>query len=319
LVDTESGRQLWAERYDRSGADIFLIEDDIIKAVVASLAIEVDSAERSRIMATQTQNPMALEGYYKALKLFETYTRQGVRDAIVEWEKVTQLDPTFARAYSWLGYAHLEEYKEGWSDSADESYRLAVEFATKAADLAPLDYYTHWTLATVYMERKEDHKLAFDAYKKAFDLNPKDADLLASRANLLSFRDDPGDQGHPGDVDTAIEHIEEALVLNPKVPDWYRWSLGLAYFQKRRYQDAVTALEQMSDLPNEAYLLLAASKARLSEPIPPDVVLARLREKDPDWNPNHLDRLPFEKEEDQQHWFKSLEKAGVLPAESKNP
>ena len=41
LVDTTNGRQLWSDRFDRQGKDLFAIQDDIIETVVARLAIQV--------------------------------------------------------------------------------------------------------------------------------------------------------------------------------------------------------------------------------------------------------------------------------------
>ena len=53
LVDAGTGWQLWGDRYDRDGNDIFDIQDNIIKAVVTRLNVEVNTAEVAKIMTTE--------------------------------------------------------------------------------------------------------------------------------------------------------------------------------------------------------------------------------------------------------------------------
>lgn len=71
---------------------------------------------------------------------------------------------------------------------------------------------------------------------------------------MLSFQGDPA---------SAITDIERAKRLNPSFPEWYQWSLALAHFQDRNYDETIRLLTAMSDLPNEAYLMLAMSQARV--------------------------------------------------------
>ncbi len=297
LVDAPSGRQIWADRYDGQGGDIFAIQDDIIGTVVARLAVQVDAAERQRIMQNPTDNPEAYDHYLKGRALFALYTRQGNTDAQKEFARAIQLDPKFARAYAWAGYAALEDYKQGWTDNADQAVALATQAVTMDND----DYYTHWTLASVRMELN-DMAGARTEYDRAYALNVNDPDLLAERADMLSFE---------GDTGAAIADIEKAKRLNPSFPDWYNWSLALAYFQARNYEAAVTSLMAMSDLPNEAYLMLAISRAKMGEPLAHDDIMMNLRAKDPGWTPDHLDRMPFARKEDQAHWAEGLALIGV--------
>jgi TolB-like protein/class 3 adenylate cyclase len=301
LVDTRTGRHVWGERFDQEGKDIFEIQDNIIKAVVMNLAVQVDPAEAQQPELAGTQNPAAYDHYLKGRQLFWEYSRDSIAAAKQEWTEAIRLDPNFARAYTWLAYANLQDVQEGWTDDAKKSDAMAMELALKSISLAPDDYYTHWSLASIHVAHKDIAKAA-EAYRKALELNPNDADLLNEMADMFSY------QGEP---DKAIAQIERAKRLNPKYPDYYDWSLGFAYFQKRDYANAVAALEKLADPPNGAYLLLAASKAKLGKPLPPDQIMARLRAKAPDWTPDHLAEHPYVKAEDQQHYFDALTAAGV--------
>jgi adenylate cyclase len=301
LVDTQTGRQVWVERYDREGKDIFDIQDNIIKAVVTRLAVEVDMAEIKKITVNETSDASAYDHYLKGRQLFYTYTQDGNEAAKLEFADAIRLDQNFARAYGWLGYTHLVDIQEGWTDNAEKSAALALELAHKGVELDPDDYYTHWNLASVYAGRK-DMERALGEYNIALALNSNDADMLAEMADLFSYR---------GEADRAIQQIESAKHLNPHYPEWYDWSLGFAHFQKRQYTEAVAALEKMSDPPNTAYLLLVASKAKLGSETPLEQIMSHLRSKDPNWSPEHLNQFPFVKTEDQQHYLDSFRAIGI--------
>lgn len=301
LVDTESGWQLWSERYDRRGGDVLAISDELISAVVNELAVEVDAAERKRTMAYRTKSSDAYNHYLKGRQLFANYSRDDNAAAIAEFSDAIALDADFARAFAWRGYAHLEDYKEGWTDDADRSSALALEDAEHAVALASDDYYTFWTRADIYVERGDTARALTD-FNQAISLNGNDPDMLVEMADMLSFNGEPA---------KAIAQIEQAKLHNPHYPEWYDWSEGLAHFQARDYGAAAAALAKLSDPPNEATLLLAISHAKLGQAVSSDDVMAQLRSKDPDWTPEHLDRMPFTKPEDEQHWLSGLALLGV--------
>lgn len=303
LVDAESGRQLWSERYDEQGHDIFAIQDNIIETVVTRLAIEVDTAEKERVMVRETENAEAYDHYLRGRKEFEAYSKEGSDAAKKEFLTAIELDPGFARAYSWLGYTHLHDWREGWSPNLDQSLQAAFDNALKATKLVPDDYYTHWTLAQVYADRQE-FTAARGEYDIALSQNSNDPDMLVNIAEMVAFQ---------GDGESAVNQIKDAQRLNPKFPPWYLWSLGIALFEARRYDEAVATLEQISDPANEAYIILAVCLAKLGKPIPREELMARLRVKSPDWTPEYIAEMPFEKEEDRQHWVDGLILAGILP------
>src|SRR5207342_3259959 len=48
LIDAETDRHIWAERYDRELADIFTIQDEMTRAIVATLPGRVEAASHDR-------------------------------------------------------------------------------------------------------------------------------------------------------------------------------------------------------------------------------------------------------------------------------
>ena len=40
LADTEAGRQLWSQRFDRHAKDLFAVQDDLVRSVLAELPVK---------------------------------------------------------------------------------------------------------------------------------------------------------------------------------------------------------------------------------------------------------------------------------------
>jgi hypothetical protein len=57
LVETEAGRCVWAEQYDRDLTQIFEVQDAIVATIAARIEPEVGSAERTRV---ERKSPHAL-------------------------------------------------------------------------------------------------------------------------------------------------------------------------------------------------------------------------------------------------------------------
>jgi adenylate cyclase len=59
LIDASSGGHVWAERYDRDFGDIFALQDEISKSVVAALKVKLLPEELEVIVDRSTTNPEA--------------------------------------------------------------------------------------------------------------------------------------------------------------------------------------------------------------------------------------------------------------------
>jgi hypothetical protein len=66
LADGATGGHLWAERFDRDFADIFALQDDISKNVVAALRLKLLPEELKAITTRSTSNAQANNIYLQA-------------------------------------------------------------------------------------------------------------------------------------------------------------------------------------------------------------------------------------------------------------
>src|SRR5215472_16758175 len=67
LVEAETGKHVWAERYDRGLADIFALQDEITQAVTIAIAPAIADAELRRAMRKQPGSLDAWAAYQRGL------------------------------------------------------------------------------------------------------------------------------------------------------------------------------------------------------------------------------------------------------------
>src|SRR5262249_28270594 len=57
LIDTLTGNHIWAERYDRVLEDIFAVQEEVTRAIVAAIAPQIELTEQSKACSYQKLNP----------------------------------------------------------------------------------------------------------------------------------------------------------------------------------------------------------------------------------------------------------------------
>ena len=107
LIDAATGAHLWAERYDRPLEDVFAIQDEVARGIVAIVAARVleerEIAARRRPPRDMRAYDLFLQGY----RLSDTDTPEAQAQARELFERARELDPTFARAYTGLAFNHF--------------------------------------------------------------------------------------------------------------------------------------------------------------------------------------------------------------------
>lgn len=94
LLDTQTGRQLWADRHDVTAGNLFAVQDQIAEQVASALKIGVD---RSRLRAAQRAPLSSLETYDCWLRGFECLKRGTVEadaEARIYFEQALETNPT---------------------------------------------------------------------------------------------------------------------------------------------------------------------------------------------------------------------------------
>jgi adenylate cyclase len=110
LVDGVSNDHVWAERYDRDLDDIFALQDEIARAVVKALKLQLLPAEKRAIENRGTDSAEAYDIYLMARQQYASGNEGDARraEAVIRLcTRATEIDPHYARAWALLGLGHV--------------------------------------------------------------------------------------------------------------------------------------------------------------------------------------------------------------------
>ncbi len=115
LVDTTTGADLWAERFDGGLGDIFELQDRVTESVVGAIAPAVEKAEIERAKRKPTESLDAYALYLRGLaKLYQFGNRQANDEALRLFNSAIELDPDFASAYGRAAFCYVYAKANGW-------------------------------------------------------------------------------------------------------------------------------------------------------------------------------------------------------------
>jgi len=107
LVEAETGKHDWAERYDRDFADIFAVQDEITEAVTIAIAPAIAEAEQHRAMRKPPGSLDAWAAYQRGLWHFSKFTTNDNAIAQKFFQQAIKSDPNFAGGHWGLALAYL--------------------------------------------------------------------------------------------------------------------------------------------------------------------------------------------------------------------
>jgi adenylate cyclase len=205
LIEAASGHHLFAERYDRQIADIFILQEEIAERIVASIEPEIHRAEARRASRKHPSDLNAWDHALKALSLQERMTPAGHAEARNLLELALQIDSTSARAWSLLSLCRYHEGILGWANRAD-ALKSSLEAAEQAVLCDDREWLAQglWGMGRLWTER--DFQSARDGVEQAVALNPSAPLARHFLACILEFT------GHPRE---ALPHLEAILRLDP--------------------------------------------------------------------------------------------------------
>ena len=211
LLEAATDTQVWAERYDRTLDDIFAIQDDISKAIVAALKVKLLPAEKAAIEQRSTSNSEAYELFLMA-RGFHRKGSERLKPVIVRiCRRVVELDPGFAKGWALMSLAEAEMSQRGVEGYSIDSARASAERAI-AADPTVAEGYA--ALSEAMVRGLLEQEPVDGVLETALKLDPDcyEAHSLAG-AVAIGKRD----------YHRAIVHLERAIELDP---DAY-WPAGM--------------------------------------------------------------------------------------------
>ena len=133
LTEGASGGQVWADRYDRDLTDIFALQDEITKSIVAQLKVKLLPREKKAIEQAPTHNVEAYTYFLRGRDYFHRGSRTYYNLAKRMFAKAIELDPAYARAYAFLADCDAFLYM----DYSEETAEAVLANSGKALALEP--------------------------------------------------------------------------------------------------------------------------------------------------------------------------------------
>ena len=284
LIRASDSSHLWSQTYDRKLTDVFKVQDEIARAVVAALQVKLLPAQR--LAAAPTVDAEAYDAYLKGLYHWYKLTREDLDTAERYFELALSKDPNYARAHVGLALLWGGRQQMGFVPPAEAAPK-AKAAALRAVELDDTLAEAHYVLALVYTWSDWNWPAGESEFRRAIQLNPGFAAAHAHYASLLNIMRRPDEamvearralELDPFNTlvravyganlvfirqyDAAIAEFNKVLATNPR--DIATLSnLISAHHQKREYKQALEALNRFASAMgySEVTSYLAQTKA----------------------------------------------------------
>jgi len=302
LVDAATGNHIWAERYDRDFVDLFDLQDELTRAIVATLPGRLGAAEAERLRR-KPPSDMAAFDYLLAGKIHHhRATPQDNDEALRLLDKAIALDPQFAQAHAWKACTLGQAAERGFRDPPEKFLMLAWEEINKAVALDENDVECHRLLCEVCIETRQLDQAVLHN-ERALAMNPNDPRLVAQKGEVLTWL---------GQSAEAVEWLETAMRLDPHGAPARAHLLGRALFGARRYAEALEAFRRIR-APRHGHLaFMAACAAQLGRDDEARERVAAALALKPDLTiKRFVEGLFYRDASDREHLAAGLRKAGL--------
>src|SRR5215207_2027792 len=304
LIDAETDRHIWAERYDRQLEDIFAIQDEMTRAIVATLPGRVEAATHDRAKRKPTDNMAAYECVLAAKVLHHRSIREDNAEAQRLLDRALALDPNYAHAHAWKACVLGQTWGYGWCADRDATLQQVFAEVKTALALDDNDSDVHRILAALYLMR-DDHDKATYHQERALALNPNYDLVVVQQGELLTWL------GRP---EEGIDWIKKAMRLNPYHPERFWSHLGRACYCAEKYAEAAEAFSRITRPDYTHHAFLAATFAQMGNPIAAAAHAAEVVKLEPAFSvANYLATQHYKHDADRARHETGLLKAG-LPA-----
>lgn len=306
LIDGLTGGHVWSERYDGQLEDVFDLQDEITRNVVASIQTTVHLSTIQEAVERASHPDLTVwELTMRSWHLLYDFDPESYSHAKTLLERALAIAPESAEANMILSLINHHIAIMGFVPDTSAAMQAAYALGRRATQLDDRNEYAHWALGiSCWGLRKYDESLA--ALERAVALNPNCSLAYGSLGTLL---------GILGRSEEAIVNQEIAIRSNPLDPSiFFRFSgLALAHYLAGRYEVAIEWAERaIHRMPSWyfAHFVLAASYVALDKHDKASETVTTCSDILPDICIVDLDRIPLKDPEKMNELRNRLRKAG---------
>ena len=271
LIDSQTDHHLWAEKFSGTLNDIFDIQENVSRSIVAALKLKLTGYEDQLIAKRFTENIEANILYLKGKHLHYSLTIEGMKESVKCFEKALEIDPDYALAYSGLADVYYELPFWGIV-TTKEAISKAKTYLKKALDLDEKIPEIHSARGRIIAMYDWNWKEAEQEFKRALELNPnsfvvlidytifltcngrhKESIIEAIRARQLdplsvSLSSQVGETLFwAGEFDKAIDDLKTTIAMG--LGNYYtHFIMGCAYKGKQMLEEAIAEYKRALEL-----------------------------------------------------------------------
>jgi adenylate cyclase len=210
LIDGINGRHIWAQRYDGQLADVFELQEEVIRQVLGNIGPYIDKSEMERSMRGERRfdqsQDLAWQSYAKFQHGMSAGDSKSVEEAIELARRSLALNSKCGLAYLSICWSYAMQSLYAWGEDPVGAADRALECA-EAAMLALPQSETAYNCLGVARFRTGQYEQAVRDFRSAHEINPNDVRTLFALA---------WGEATLGDTTAARRHASEALRLSPK-------------------------------------------------------------------------------------------------------
>jgi len=228
LVSVGDGFRIWSGTYDRKLTDVFSMQEEIARAIVS--AVRIDLGGQEHMIRKPTEDMAAYELYLRGRHAIDQRTAASLQQGAEYFRQATDRDPLYAKAWAGLADDYILQALNFYAAPVD-AYPKGKAAALKAValDSTLADAYT--SLGTVRFLYDRDFAGAAAAYDRAIALDPKYPIAHYFNSIFLTGRDNA----------RAEREAQLAAQLDPLSPPMAQ-AVGMLRVSTGRYADAIAPL-----------------------------------------------------------------------------
>ncbi|HXG69457.1 MAG TPA: protein kinase [Gemmatimonadaceae bacterium] len=262
IVSAADGTVLWSQAFNRDLADVFLVQEEIARAVVAALNVRLTESQRASLGGRETRDMEAYDLYLRGRFAWNKRSREGVENAVGFFQSAIQHDSGFALPFAGLAEAYVVMSNYGYMPFS-EALNQAEIAANRALALNSSLPEAHSSKGFVLVSRGKfvDSEKSL---RKAIELNPSYPLAHHYYSLLLTIA---------GRLDEASAQNRATLSLDPlSVPA--NGHQGVLLLGRKNYPQARVELQKAVRLSAENAIIpyflgaLEAAEGRYSDALP---------------------------------------------------
>jgi adenylate cyclase len=171
LIEALSGFHVWSQKFDRELVDVFIIQDEIARAIVDHLQVTLAG---NPVIPRERIHSQSVEAYQLYLKGMSLFYKRGLHmfDGLLCFEDALKIDPDYALALTGLADSYTMLCLHSYM-SPEEAWPKASEAAAKALQVGPELAEVHASIATIAMLFERNWVRAEAEYHNAIKINPQ--------------------------------------------------------------------------------------------------------------------------------------------------